>query len=133
MDNVTNQTAINFALQSLSEKWQPRLLFWLGFRQFDADELTQLMPGSTADTVADYLATLQEMGIVNPITDDDDKWALTTAEDALRDLMISLCIWGRHQIDHQEERVPGEIVEPEKQASMKELVAYGQKLNKYFK
>lgn len=133
MDNATNKTGINFALKVLSNDWQPRLLFWLGFRPFDEGELKQLLPNATDDTVQRHLNCLQQLGIVNPIQDDDNKWSLTDAGDSLRDLMLSLCVLGRHQIDNEEERIPGQIVEPEKQAGMKELVRYGETLDKYFK
>lgn len=132
MTNATNKTGINFALQVLSNEWQPRLLFWLGFRPFDETELQQLLPNATDTTIEHNLTCLQKLGIMNPIKDDDHKWTLTDAGASLRDLMFSLCIWGRHQIDDEEDRIPGEIVEPEKQASMKELVAYGKTLDKYF-
>ncbi len=133
MTNTSNKTGIDFALQVLSNEWQPRLLFWLGFRPFDEAELQQLLPDATDKTVANDLTSLQKLGIVNPIKDDDHKWTLTEAGGSLRDLMNSLCIWGSHQIYDEEDRVPGQIVEPEKQASMKELVEYGKALDKYFK
>lgn len=131
--DVTKKTGINFVLQVLANDWQPRLLFWLGFRPFDETELQQLLPGASAETIRHDLRCLQNLGIMNPIKDDDHKWTLTDAGDGLRDLMLSLCIWGRHQIDNEEDRIPGQIVQPEKQASMKELMAYGETLNKYFK
>ena len=67
---------------------------------------------------------LRQNGVVNPIKDDQEKWTLTSDGDDLRNMMISLSVWGRQQMDNQEEIIPELIVEPERVANLKELVRF---------
>lgn len=67
---------------------------------------------------------LRQNGVVNPIKDDEEKWTLTSDGDDLRNMMISLSVWGRQQMDNQEEIIPELIVEPERVANLKELVRF---------
>lgn len=39
-------------------------------------------------------------------------------------MLISLSVWGRQQMDNQEEIIPELIVEPERVANLKELVKF---------
>lgn len=132
MNTKTNDTAINYALQILANPLQPRLLYWLGFRPFDEVELGQLLPQISTSGVARELAKLADLAIVNPIRNHNDKWSLTEQGTALRELMLSLCVWGQHQMDDAADRPSAQIVEPEKNASLSELVQYGTILDQYF-
>ena len=67
---------------------------------------------------------LRQNGVVNPIKDDQEKWTLTSDGDDLRNMLISLSVWGRQQMDDQEEVNPELIVEPERVANLKELVKF---------
>lgn len=49
---------------------------------------------------------------------------MTSDGDDLRNMMISLSVWGRQQMDNQEEIIPELIVEPERVANLKELVRF---------
>lgn len=49
---------------------------------------------------------------------------MTSDGDDLRNMMISLSVWGRQQMDNQEEIIPELIVEPERVANLKELVKF---------
>lgn len=76
------------------------------------------------DEIDAALQRLRLNGVVNPIKDDQQKWALTNEGSDLRNILLSLSIWGRHQIDDQEEQTPELIVEPERVADLKELVRF---------
>lgn len=67
---------------------------------------------------------MRQNGVVNPIKDDQEKWTLTSDGDDLRNMLISLSVWGRQQMDDQEEVNPELIVEPERVANLKELVKF---------
>lgn len=67
---------------------------------------------------------MRQNGVVNPIKDDQEKWTLTNDGDDLRNMLISLSVWGRQQMDNQEEIIPELIVEPERVANLKELVKF---------
>ncbi|WP_394267606.1 hypothetical protein [Limosilactobacillus vaginalis] len=49
---------------------------------------------------------------------------MTNNGDDLRNMLISLSVWGRQQMDNQEEIIPELIVEPERVANLKELVKF---------
>ena len=67
---------------------------------------------------------MRQNGVVNPIKDDQEKWTLTSDGDDLRNMLISLSVWGSQQMDDQEEVNPELIVEPERVANLKELVKF---------
>lgn len=49
---------------------------------------------------------------------------MTSDGDDLRNMLISLSVWGRQQMDDQEEVNPELIVEPERVVNLKELVKF---------
>lgn len=62
--------------------------------------------------------------MVNPIKDDKQKWTLSIDGEDLRNMLISLSVWGRQKMDYQEEIIPQLIVEPEQVADLKSLVKF---------
>ena len=62
--------------------------------------------------------------MINPIKDDQQKWTLTNDGDDLRSILLSLSVWGRQQLDDQEEITQQLIVEPDRAADMKELLKF---------
>lgn len=62
--------------------------------------------------------------MVNPIKDDKQKWTLSNGGEDLRNMLISLSVWGRQRMDDQEEIIPQLIVEPEQVADLKSLVKF---------
>lgn len=130
---MTSKSGIDYSLQILQDEWQPTLIFWLGFRPLTLDELDQLVPKlSEADLQAE-LAKLQNLRIANPVKDTANCYSLTEDGNDLRQLMISLSIWGRHQLNDDEDKQSPLIVEPEADAKLSELVKYNQFLQEYIK
>lgn len=60
--------------------------------------------------------------MVNPIKDDKQKWTLSNDGEDLRNMLISLSVWGCQKMGDQEEIIPQLIVEPEQVADLKALV-----------
>lgn len=56
-------SGIDYSLSILQEKWQPTLVFWLGFRPLTLDELHQLVPKLSSDELQAELARLQNLRI----------------------------------------------------------------------
>lgn len=130
---MTSKSGIDYSLQILQDEWQPTLIFWLGFRPLTLNELDQLVPKlSEADLQAE-LAKLQNLRIANPVKDTANCYSLTEDGNDLRQLMISLSIWGRHQLNDDEDKQSPLIVEPEADAKLSELVKYNQFLQEYIK
>ena len=44
MTERKDQCGVNYTLDVLEDKWQPGIIYWLGFRPFTIDELHRLLP-----------------------------------------------------------------------------------------
>ncbi len=126
MTEKKDECGVKYTLDVLEDRWQPRIIFWLGFRPFTIEELHQLLPDLT-----DEITSLQNLRIVNPIVDEENKYSLTDDGNDLRNMVLTMSVWGRQQMDDSANRVSTQIVEPEKDASMSELIKYNNQLNKY--
>ncbi|WP_432775223.1 winged helix-turn-helix transcriptional regulator [Limosilactobacillus reuteri] len=77
------------------------------------------------------ITSLQNLRIVNPVVDEENKYSLTDDGNDLRNMVLTMSVWGRQQMDDSANRASTQIVEPEKDASMSELIKYNEKLNEY--
>lgn len=130
---MTSKSGIDYSLQILQDEWQPTLIFWLGFRPLTLAELGQLVPKLSEAELQTELAKLQNLRIANPVKDTANCYSLTGDGNDLRQLMISLSIWGRHQINDDEDKQSALIIEPESDAKLSELVKYNKFLQEYIK
>lgn len=124
-------SGIDYALSILQDQWQPTLIFWLGFRSLTLDELHQLVPKLAGDELKAELARLQNLRIANPVKDTENCYSLTTDGTDFRQLMISLSMWGKQQMNDDEDKVSPLIVEPETDAKLSELIKYNKFLREY--
>lgn len=131
MADKKQDNGISYALQILNDRWQPTMIFWLGFRPLTINELSQLMPDLTRDRLDSELAVLQNLRVVNPIKDTENKYSLTDDGEDFRQLMNSLSIWGQQQIDDNDDVISSLIVEPETDAKLSDLVKYTKLIKKY--
>lgn len=123
MKNISKQYGFDYAKDILTDPNQVVLIFWLGFRAFDEDELVVLTE-NTKESIDAALQHLREIDVINPIKDDQQKWTLTNDGDDLRSILLSLSVWGRQQLDDQEEITQQLIIEPDRAADMKELLKF---------
>lgn len=77
------------------------------------------------------ITSLQNLRIVNPVVDEENKYLLADDGNDLRNMVLTMSVWGQQQMDDSANRVSTQIVEPEKDASMSELIKYNEKLNEY--
>ena len=124
-------SGIDYALSILQGQWQPTLIFWLGFRPLTLDELHQLVPKLAGDELKAELARLQNLRIANPVKDTENCYSLTTDGTDFRQLMISLSMWGKQQMNDDEDKTTPLVVEPEANAKLSELIKYNQFLREY--
>lgn len=82
------------------------------------------MTENTKESIDSALQYLREIDVINPIKDDQQKWTLTNDGDDLRSILLSLSVWGRQQLDDQEEITQQLIVEPDRAADVKELLKF---------
>lgn len=124
-------SGIDYSLSILQEKWQPTLVFWLGFRPLTLDELRQLVPKMSDDELKTELAKLQNLRIANPVKDTENCYSLTEDGKDFRQMLISLSIWGKQQMNDNEDKRSALVIEPEADAKLSELVKYSQLLRDY--
>lgn len=131
MTNNKFHSGIDYALGILQDKWQPTLIFWLGFRPLTLGELHQLVPRLADKALQAELTKLQNLCVANPVKDTADCYSLTEEGQDFRQLLISLSIWGKQQLNDNEDKQSPLIVEPEPDAKLSELVKYNSFLQKY--
>lgn len=124
-------SGIDYSLSILQEKWQPTLVFWLGFRPLTLDELRQLIPKMSGDELKAELAKLQNLRIANPIKDTENCYSLTEDGKDFRQMMMSLSIWGKQQMNDNENKRSALVIEPESDAKLSELIKYNKSLRDY--
>lgn len=95
------------------------------------DELHQLTPKLAGDELKAELARLQNLRIANPVKDTENCYSLTTDGTDFRQLMISLSMWGKQQMNDDEDKTTPLVVEPEANAKLSELIKYNQFLREY--
>lgn len=131
MTDRKEKSGLDYALKILCDEWQPTLIFWLGFRPLLKDELTQLVPELSAEQLDIELTALQNLRIVNPVKDTENKYSLTDDGEDLRQQIVSLSVWGKHQLNADEDKISVGIVEPELDAQVSELVKFRQLVKEY--
>ncbi len=131
MTDQTNHSGIDYSLSILQDKWQPTLIFWLGFRPLTLDEMKQLVPKMSSDELQNELAKLQNLRVANPVKDTENCYSLTEDGKDFRQLMMSLSIWGKQQMNDNEDKSSALVIEPESDAKLSELVKYGKLLRDY--
>ena len=124
-------SGIDYSFNILQDKWQPTLVFWLGFRPLTLDELHQLVPKMSDDELQTELAKLQNLRIANPVKDTENCYSLTEDGKDFRQMMMSLSIWGKQQMNDNEDKSSALVIEPESNAKMSELVKYSKLLRDY--
>ena len=132
MTEKKDECGVKYTLDVLEDRWQPRIIFWLGFRPFTIEELHQLLPDLTDVALKEEITSLQNLRIVNPVVDEENKYSLTDDGKDLRNMVLTMSVWGRQQMDDSANRASTQIVEPEKDASMSELIKYNEKLNEIY-
>lgn len=131
MTEGTKESGLKYATKIIQDEWQSVLIYWLGFRPFTKAELVQLLPDISDQQLMHKLHDLQNLRIVNPVRDTEDRYSLTDDGDQLRHLMVSTSIWGAQQQDTNADRQSMLVVEPELDASLKDLKKYNKTVKKY--
>lgn len=127
----SKESGLKYATNILQDQCQSVLIFWLGFRPLKMEELTELLSDVPKEELVSKLHVLQNLRVVNPICDKADCYSLTEDGDQLRCLMISVSVWGVQQQDENADRQSMFVIEPELDASIKDLVKYRQTVEKY--
>lgn len=132
---IKNISGFNYTREILDDNCQIGLLAWLGFRPFDEDELGLLMDQFSSNEINNGLSRLRRANIVDSHKNKDNRWFLTRVGQNLRSILVNTAIWGQEQVDNNQGETAGkEIVEPDKQASLGELLRFRDEVGRlYFK
>lgn len=128
---MTKESGLKYATKIIQDEWQSVLIYWLGFRPFTEDELLQLLPDISEKQLKQKLYDLQNLRVVNPVRDTEERYSLTDDGEQLRHLMISASVWGVQQQDTNADRQSMLVVEPEMDSNLKDLMKYNKTVRKY--
>ena len=64
MTEKKDECGVKYTPDVLEDRWQPRIIFWLGFRPFTIDGLHQLLPELTDVALKEEITSLQNLRIV---------------------------------------------------------------------
>lgn len=90
-----------------------------------------MVPKLSIDELQAELARLQNLRIANPVKDTENCYSLTEDGNDFRQLLISLSVWGKQQMNDNEDKSSPLVVEPEADAKLSELVKYSELLREY--
>lgn len=88
IDN-TKESGLAYATKIFQDRWLPKVIYWLGFRPLGREELEKLFARLSGDQLDNKLHDLQNLRVVNPVLDTEDRYSLTDEGDQLRELIIS--------------------------------------------
>ena len=129
MEQTIDQ-GIGYSLSILRENDYPKVLFWLGVKPLNFEDLQELLSDVSINRLITIVKDLQNRYLISPIQQ-AGCFVLTTGGQELTRLVTSLGVWGRQQMDDSADMTSDQIVEPEANASMEELIKYNEKLDKY--
>lgn len=124
LDSIKKISCFDYTCEFLNNKCQSAIILWLGFRPFNANELKLLIDDFSGEEVMANLDQLKLAGIIEPVPNKEEKWNLSESGWELHELILNVAIWGHHQMNDLEDKENNLIIEPDKAASMGELVRY---------
>ena len=90
-----------------------------------------MLPDLTDVALNEEITSLQNLRIINPVVDEENKYSLTDDGNDLRNMVLTMSVWGRQQMDDSANRACTQVAVPERDVSMSELIKYSEKLNEY--
>lgn len=132
LDNIKKMSGFDYTCEFFNNKCQSAIILWLGIRPFSEIELKLLIDEFSAKEVITALNQLKLAGIIDPVPNKEDKWNLSESGYDLHELLMNIAVWGRHQMNDQEDKENDLIVEPDKDASMSELLRFRDEFTKEY-
>ncbi|MCT3190277.1 hypothetical protein [Limosilactobacillus reuteri] len=129
MNQETNH-GINYSLSLLRNADYSKVLFWLGIKPLDFDDLHELLTSVSDNQLITIIEKLQTKYLISPIKE-AGCFVLTTGGQEFARLIMSLGVWGRQQMDENGGNNSIQVVLPDSSMGQEELLKYRNMVEQY--
>lgn len=129
MNQETNH-GITYSLSLLRNGDYSKVLFWLGVKPLDFDDLHELLTNISDNRLITIIEELQTKYLISPIKE-AGCFVLTEGGQEFARLVMSLGVWGRQQMDENGGNDSVQVVLPDSFMGQKELLKYRNMVEQY--
>ncbi|WP_323059178.1 hypothetical protein [Limosilactobacillus reuteri] len=129
MNQETNH-GITYSLSLLRNGDYSKVLFWLGVKPLDFDDLHELLTNIYDNRLITIIEELQTKYLISPIKE-AGCFVLTEGGQEFARLVMSLGVWGRQQMDENGGNDSVQVVLPDSSMGQKELLKYRNMVEQY--
>lgn len=129
MNQETNH-GITYSLSFLRNADYSKVLFWLGIKPLDFDDLHELLTNISDNQLITIIEELQTKYLISPIKE-AGCFVLTTGGQEFARLVMSLGVWGRQQMDENGGNDSAQVVLPDSSMDQIELLKYRNTVEQY--
>lgn len=129
MNQETNH-GITYSLSLLRNGDYYKVLFWLGVKPLDFDDLHELLTNISDNRLITIIEELQTKYLISPIKE-AGCFVLTEGGQEFARLVMSLGVWGRQQMDENGGNDSVQVVLPDSSMGQKELLKYRNMVEQY--
>lgn len=130
MMNYDSTQGINYPLSFLQNGKYPETLFWLGIKPLNFADLKELVANISTNHLLEIIKDLQNNYLISPIKQ-GDCFTLTNGGHELAQLVTSLSVWGRQQIDENNGEPLRQVVLPDSTMEQNDLLKYRDEMKYY--
>lgn len=129
MNQETNH-GITYSLSLLRNGDYSKVLFWLGVKPLNFDDLHELLTNISDNRLITIIEELQTKYLISPIKE-AGCFVLTEGGQEFARLVMSLGVWGRQQMDENGGNDSVQVVLPDSSMGQKELLKYRNMVEQY--
>ena len=129
MNQETNH-GITYSLSLLRNGDYSKVLFWLGVKPLDFDDLHELLTNISDNRLITIIEELQTKYLISPIKE-AGCFVLTEGGQEFALLVMSFGVWGRQQMDENGGNDSVQVVLPDSSMGQKELLKYRNMVEQY--
>ncbi len=129
MNQKTNH-GITYSLSFLRNADYSKVLFWLGIKPLDFDDLHELLTNISDNQLITIIEELQTKYLISPIKE-AGCFVLTEGGQEFARLVMSLGVWGRQQMDESGGNDSAQVVLPDSSMDQIELLKYRNTVEQY--
>ncbi|MBB1079995.1 hypothetical protein H5S09_09280 [Limosilactobacillus sp. STM2_1] len=130
MLNNNYRQGIEYPLSILREKEFPQILFWLGIKPLNFEDLQELVTGVSINRLISVIEELQDHYLISPIKK-AECFTLTNGGAELARLVTSLGVWGRQQMDENTGNDSQRVILPDSSMNQSDLLKYRKEMSQY--
>ena len=130
MMNQEANHGITYSLSFLRNADYSKVLFWLGIKPLDFDNLHELLTNISDNQLITIIEELQIKYLISPIKE-AGCFVLTEGGQEFARLVMSLGVWGRQQMDENGGNDSAQVVLPDSSMDQTELLKYRNTVEQY--